>query len=361
MATLTVPRSLGEITPDWLTEALGSAGPSVTGYRAEVIAQGAGFMNQLYRLRPVYDRADPSLPDTIVVKLPSSDPLLNEVTRRLGSHQREVGFYRELADNPHLPAPRCYYSSVDPVTGDTVLLLEDMSHARQGDSVAGCIADEAHRAIVQLAKFHAGWWNSPALEGLEWMPCKDAEAELYQGMYPGAWQSLLESAGSGMPGGLRRLADWLQRELPKLKAELAAAPRTIVHGDYRLDNCFFAFGAEPRPPVVIDWEFCARGRGVCDVATFTSETFPPLQRREVEPALVRTYHSVLTNSGVTGYSFEQCWHDYRLAMLELFAFWIVTGGYCNYDSERAKLYLHNTLERIDAAISDLASVDLLTC
>ena len=62
MAALTVPESLGEIAPDWLTVAQGSAGASLTGYRAEVIALGDGFMNQLYRLRPVYDRADPNSP-----------------------------------------------------------------------------------------------------------------------------------------------------------------------------------------------------------------------------------------------------------------------------------------------------------
>ena len=59
------------------------------------------------------------------------------------------------------------------------------------------------------------------------------------------------------------------------------------------------------------------------------------------------------------YSFEECWRDYQLVMLEIFIFWIVTGGYCNYEGERATLYLHNTLERLDAAISDLESVELL--
>ena len=45
-------------------------------------------------------------------------------------------------------------------------------------------------------------------------------------------------------------------------------------------------------------------------------------------------------------------------MLELFVFWIVTGGYCNYDGQRAEEYLHNTLNRLDAAIADLNSTEL---
>ena len=116
---------------------------------------------------------------------------------------------------------------------------------------------------------------------------------------------------------------------------------------------------ESKPPVVLDWEFCVRGRGVCDVATFISEAFPAQQRREVERNLVATYHTVLLENGVNDYPFQECWRDYRLAMLEIFIFWIVTGGHCNYDGERATTYLHNTLARFDAAISDLRSAELI--
>ena len=47
-------------------------------------------------------------------------------------------------------------------------------------------------------------------------------------------------------------------------------------------------------------------------------------------------------------------------MLEVFVFWIITGGYSDFNGERATAYLHNSLECIDAAISDLACTDLLT-
>ena len=109
---------------------------------------------------------------------------------------------------------------------------------------------------------------------------------------------------------------------------------------------------------VIDWEFCARGRGAYDVATFVSEAFPPDQRKKEELGLLHVYHSILEENGVTGNPFEECLDDYRLSMLEILVFWItLTGGYCNYEGERAKGYLRNTLERMDAAISDLASAE----
>ena len=364
MATVRVPGGLGDITPGWLTTALErggvSRGATVIGYSAQAIAEGTGFMNQVFRLRVDYDVDNPGLPGSIIVKLPSSDPWLRRVSDSLGQHRREVRFYQDLATDPRLAAPVCYYSDVDPVTGDTVLVLEDLSHARQGDSVIGCGFGDARRAIDQLARFQANWWDSSALEALEWMPSREAEAVLYQEIYPGAWWSLLERTGDGMPHGLRQLGKQMKPEVPRIKSKLATSPRTIVHGDYRLDNCFFPADGGPHPLVALDWEFCVRGRGIYDVATFIAEAFPVQQRREVEPALVRRYHSALMAEGVANYSFAECWHDYRLAMLEIFVFWIVTGGYCNYEGDRATLYLLNTLERLDAAISDLASVELLS-
>ena len=364
MTGSTVPKNLLEITPSWLTGAFhskdGSGSASVTGYSAETIAEGKGFLNQVFRLRLHYDHDPPDLPSTIIIKLPSADPALRMVSDRLGQDRREVRFYQEVAASGPLQTPHSYYCGLDPETGNTILLLEDVDAARQGDSVAGCSLAEARRSIVQLAEFQASWWDSPRLDRLEWMPLKDDETGVYQEIYAGAWESLIEKAADVMPRGLRLLGDRLIIEIPRIKAKLTEPPRTIVHGDYRLDNCFFPANALARPLVVFDWEFCARGKGVCDVAAFIGEAFPPQQRRREELALLRAYHSTLVSNGVSGYPFEECISDYRLSMLEVFVFWIVTGGYCDFDGERASAYLRNSLERFDAAISDLACTELLS-
>ena len=374
MTSPAVPKDLQEITPAWLTEALNSKGgnggkgasgsASVAWRSAEAVAGGKGFMNQVFRLRLHYDDdpldLDLDLPRSIIVKLPSADPALRTVAERLGQDRREVRFYQEVAPGSPLQTPHSYYCATDSTTGNTILLLEDVNSARQGDSVAGCSLAEARRSIALLAGFQASWWDSPRLDRLKWMPLKAAETGAYREIYAGAWESLIDKAGDGMPQGLRRLVDRLDLEVPMIKSKLTESPRTIIHGDYRLDNCFFDTAAGPRSLVVFDWEFCAQSRGAYDVATFISEAFPPQQRRNEELGLLRTYHSILVSNGVTGYPFEECLSDYRLSMLEVFVFWIITGGYCDFDGERATTYLHNSLERIDAAISDLACTDLLT-
>ena len=62
------------------------------------------------------------------------------------------------------------------------------------------------------------------------------------------------------------------RELPVIDAvhdRLAASipvqgPATIVHGDYRLDNCIL--DAEGHVQAVLDWELCTLGDPLADVA-----------------------------------------------------------------------------------------------
>ena len=363
MNGLRVPEGLSGITSCWLTKVLNagpdSGRPSVIGYSAETLAEGKGFMNRLFRLRLHFDSDPADLPDKVIAKLPSADPLLRTVFDRLGQNRREVRFYRELANSPLMRTPRVYHSAMDPATGDTVLLLEDLSPLRQGDSVAGCTLGEARRCIGQLARFQASWWDSPLLVDLDWMPFREADAVAYVQIYPGAWAALIEKAGDAMPPGLRALGDHLIADVRRIKALLTRPPRTVVHGDYRLDNCFFSTNADPQQVAVLDWEFCTRGRGAYDVATFVSEAFPPWKRRKVELGLLKEYHSILEERGVRGYTFEECLYDYRLSMLELFVFWIITGGYCDYKGERTTAYLRNTLERLHAAIAGLTSSELI--
>lgn len=351
-----IPSHIDEITPAWLSQALDAR---VTACSAEPVADGTGFLNQLFRLTLDYAPGSPDLPRTVVAKLPSTDPFIRTVFDSLRPNVREARFYREVAGESRLQTPRSYFCGADPATGGTVLLLEDMGGGRQGDCVAGCSIAEAEHVITEMARFHASWWDSPRLGALDWMPLRDAETSAYQDVYAGAWESFLRKSGDLMPRGLRLLGDRLVPEVPKIKAMLAEPPRTIVHGDFRLDNCFFPATAGVPSPVVFDWEFCVRGRGVNDAATFISDAFPPQERRNVETDLLRLYHSTLVDNGVSGYSFEECFRDYRLSMLEVVVFWIVTGGYCDYESERTSTYLRNSLERFDAAVSDLASTGLL--
>ena len=70
--------------------------------------------------------------------------------------------------------------------------------------------------------------------------------------------------------------------------------------------------------------------------------------------LLRMYHATLW-SMAWAMGLTSGLEDYRLSMLEILVFWIVTGGYCDYEGERATA-LHNSLAR---CVADLASMELL--
>jgi aminoglycoside phosphotransferase (APT) family kinase protein len=89
------------------------------------------------------------------------------------------------------------------------------------------------------------------------------------------------------------------------------APRTVVHGDYRLDNLLFDPTPGGVPVTVVDWQTCTHGPAMQDVAYFIGAAMPPTGRRDAESALVDGYYAGLVAAGVGGYGWDRCWRDYR--------------------------------------------------
>ena len=63
--------------------------------------------------------------------------------------------------------------------------------------------------------------------------------------------------------------------------------------------------------MVVDWQTVQLGLGAADVAYFLGNAFDAEVRRGCEESLVQRYHEGLLGYGVTGYSLEECWDDYR--------------------------------------------------
>ena len=160
----THPEALNEA---WLTTALQGSGLLTRGRvlaaQLEVLSGVKGAMGQIVRLSLDYDRAEQTAPHTLIAKLSSSDPTLRALGNSLGLYKREVHFYRELAEQVRVRTPRCYFAAIDSVTGASLLLLEDLAPARNGDRIAGCEPHEATLVIDALATLHADWWMRPEI------------------------------------------------------------------------------------------------------------------------------------------------------------------------------------------------------
>ena len=81
----------------------------------------------------------------------------------------------------------------------------------------------------------------------------------------GRWVAQWEQARDGVPADAAT-ADELSRLAERLAATVPATQRhTIVHGDYRIDNCLFDAGDPGRIRAVLDWELSTLGDPLADL------------------------------------------------------------------------------------------------
>jgi hypothetical protein len=364
MPDLEIPHGIRSLSAGWFTQALrrtktiGDA--TVTSFDAVQIAQGEGFLGELARVALRYDHLEPGAPRSLIAKFPIDAPENREIARTFRFYEVETSFYREVAGDVELRTPRCYYNAFDPATHDFVLLLEDLAPARVGNQLAGCTAKQVELSVAELAKFHAAWWQHPRLPELAWLPGQN-DAALMQAAeesYAAAWDPFVREFGGLVPPEILRLGERFGGRMQRLTDNFAQEPATIVHGDFRLDNLFFATPEGGDPLAVIDWQLSSRGRGVFDIAYFVAGSLEPVDRKAREMTLLRMYHDTLTRFGVRDYDFEQCFADYRLCILFLLAYSVIESA-LDTANERGLQLLTTILTRTAAAIGDLDAGELL--
>lgn len=352
MNELEIPTDVTALTPEWLTAALRGAGrigqANVQTVDQQMLGEGQGFTAQVIRLRLHYDRDEAGAPRTVIAKLPAK--AAHSAMQALDLYVREAQFYQEVAVHPGNPGPGVYYAALDAPRGRSILLLEDLAEGDVGDNVQGCTDSAAHLAVNAVGRFHAMWWEHPRLTSLTALAPRDPDgvAELCN-QHWGACQSRL---GTLLPERFVVIGNTAVRCANAYFRWATQAPQTLVHGDYRLDNLFFGRAEAGQTVIIFDWQLASRGRGVGDLAYFVAYSLPVAQRRAVERSLVTSYHRALGAGGVSGYSFDQCRHDYQVAMIGVLLRLIVTGGIVDFSSERGTRLAQVIIERVDAILAD---------
>jgi hypothetical protein len=359
-----IPRSPEELTPQWLTGALRETGvireAAVTGIDVAAIGAGSGFLGQLAKVSLRYDRPETGAPGALIGKFPTLDPGGREIGNLFRFYEREIRFYEDVAHLIDLRTPRRYFSAMDVAGDEYLLLIEDMDPARVGDEVASCSPAEAELAVRSIAEFHAAWWESPELDKLEWMPYVNAPVhQSAQQSYQEAWGPFVETFGERLSPKMLRIGEEMRDHIIDLLDHFEPAPRTIMHGDYRLDNMFFGNGNGTAPLSVIDWQISSRGRGVFDVAYFMASCMEPEVRRAHEMRLLRLWHEIVVDAGAKGYSFDEVLHDYRTAVLYAHTYTVIGLGSLDFANERGTALFDKWLDRRTTALLDLDAGDLM--
>ena len=348
-----------ELTAEWMTAALRSSGTIkdavVTSVEfARVLDEhgrhvGAVGFSGIVNLR--YDLEETDMPSSAYIKLSSPD----EKANRIGLYEREVGFYQKLASRSGLRTPRCYYSDVNTETGDHILVLEHMVSVKLVELFAGYSPEDAELAIRSIALFHVAWWESPEIETIDWLDEWPYEqpADVFQEV----WDLFVEQVERPLPAMLKALGPRCGEYIVKMYKHCGRAPQTLLHGDYHTDNMLFP--ADDPPLAVVDWQLIMRGRGAMDVAHHLLLSLQTPDRRASEVRLLRLYHDTLLEQGVQGYTFEECFQDYRIAMFRPLSIFVVVVGNKLLPHEHLIRFVESYLPRLDAVFQDHQPAKLL--
>lgn len=266
---------------------------------------GTGQMSESRRLHLTYSGPS-SMPSTLIAKFPSGDERSRAAGRATRCYEVESSFYRDLHGALDVGAPTCFHVERNEETDDFLLLLEDLAPCRQGDQLEGCSPDEAGACVDELVKLHGPLWNSPFLGRLGWLNRstsreRSGSRALLQSVYP----SFVERYHDRLEPSTYRLVErfvhdpgsYFHRELPH---------RTVVHGDFRLDNLLFRNGGVG----VVDFQTVTHACGVQDLAYFLGAGLSVDDRRVHERDLVRRWVDGLSGYGVS-IAVDAAWDEYR--------------------------------------------------
>ena len=383
MATMT-PSRLDDITSDWLTDVLrkeGAISPDaqITGFERTDLGDGEGFVGDIARLRLIYTSG--SGPATVIAKVPTAVELNRATGKSLGVYEREVRAYDTLLVDIDVPRPVVHAAIYD-ATGDEeafldqlikaerlplfllrlllrrvqtdadvppcILLLEDLAAAEMGDQVAGCDPTRAAIALGVLARLHATAWGDACPPLRHWFTNGDIVPRLFHAQYKNNRRSFEAFAAERLSDHAMAHVKAIRKTgLERITRMHEAAPRTILHGDFRLDNLFFA--ADGSLAAIIDWQTVNRGPGALDVAYFIAGSLPPETPESAIDDLLRGYHEVLVASGVGDYSFERLRADYGESLLLLLH--RMSGlDQLEFGDERGVALMDSWFERFDARL-----------
>lgn len=370
---VSAPWTVADLDPAWVTAALRAAGAvgedtTVSDLEVSDLFGSFGISGLLYRLTPRYRGG--SGPAGLVLKLPSDVPANRAVGDLARLYEREAAFYLGPARRLAARVPRPYAAVVDPATGSSVLLLEELAGWTAHDQVAGADAALAARVVDALAAMHAGEWerapdpHEPSLPGFE-DPVSTVVAELYRS----CWLGFVDAFGSLLPSAALAVGARIGEAMVEVMVTTTArAPRTLLHGDCRLGNMLFD-DRDPAPAdsgpgavALLDWQAAARGPAMSDLATFLGQSLPVAVRRAHERDLVARWHTRMVErigAAMNAYPLEQAFAHYRRLLLYSAMFPVLVGGAMDLRDDYGRSLGEALTVRAFTALLDLDCADLL--
>jgi len=349
-----LPATLTDLTPDWLTAALKESGALSVGTVTHLdVNVGAKWHIAETAIVSVtyFDDAEFVLPGRYFVKLARFDDPLEPVL------PGENAFYRQW-EAAELPIPRCYGAFFDKKTCLSCLILQDLSETHRATPWPEQLDQpDCETAIRALASIHGYFWykpnetDEPGIDRL--IENETILARDFQSVLPGFFDAM----GSELSIEKRKLIETAFARFPELKSERLkdGRPATIVHGDPHAWNVMFPKERTSPPSCVfIDWEDWRYDAGAADLAYMMALNRNPNWRARYEQDLLALYHDALMATTDTDYSRDDLMLDYRIGLLQH----VVVPVYLQQFRPEDTIW-RDHLERWFAAIDDLDCMALI--
>ena len=320
--------NLEELTPERLTDILHNEGHLAAGHvesidvtsSTPIITSTIAFLDVTYS-----SAASAALPKKLFLKFANPN-------HKFGRHLMQVAlneesYYRKIAPRTHpQPSRDILDVQVDTDTQQFHLLMADVSdtHFQYGRGILPPTRDACEQLFGILATFHAQWWDHPDL-GTEIGQMPEADHVAFGvgvERIRKAVKAFVDLMGEFLSPARKSIYERILDAIPELR-DLRGRRRlteggnlTLIHEDAHLGNVFFPRDPKIHDPFLIDWQTCRVHAGTNDVANLVLFWYPE-RRRAVEKPLVEHYHRTLVEAGVRGYTWEDCWHDYRLSGLRM--------------------------------------------
>jgi len=347
--SLSFPQSFQNITAEWLSEVLRTNGLLKSGIINEIHLQPLSDVPfgapKIRRLEIDYSQnAICDIPDRVILKI--------------APKEKEYFFYTEIVEwMGKIPVPRCYLAQQSEDKSQTIFLLEDLSDTHfQTEWPVPPTLELCEVAIDCLASFHAFWWNDPRLE-------TEFRQKVTKGNY---WTGRLNEAINKLPAFLDFIGDRLSAERKRIYEKVLASSyqhwmpdstrngKTFLHGDIHFWNFLFPKDPSKNEIRIFDWNSWDIGKGTNDLAYMMGLHWYPDLRQRSEQILLKRYHNNLLDQGVSDYSWDDCWLDYREScIMNLFIpVWQWQRG-------NSSIVWWSHLERSFLAFADLGLMELL--
>lgn len=313
--------TIEEATPTWLTEVLSQKGCLPRG-NVRSLTVTRVHDEQLYSLGyslavEYSSEVSASAPTHLFLKLPKLHASVDPVFFAK-SVEREIHLYQTAASlHQPLPIIPCYDAAYDADRQVYHLLLDDLSETHDQPSWHLSIADHyVIQTVESLAAFHAYWREHPYLGSR--MSALPTTASLQQEMIRlwTVFPQFVEDLEDHLSREDQRVYERLLATLPVLwEKRIERSGQTLVHGDPHFWNFFYPRDPRKHQTYLFDWQTYRISPGTHDLA-YTLVLRYPHRTKANEQDLVKRYHERLLAYGTTGYSWDQCWYEYRRSVAE---------------------------------------------